>query len=284
MFIPTLFQGLRPASSALLQCVLLNVMLFVIASLPAFQTPTFAHVGALITANLVLNGVLLWNAYKPRESLSGPSIISCLNSSIPRSNTSYQLVDLVDELEQLASISRRHGLVALERVLANHEVSHPFLEYGLLMAIEHKSKDALLTSLHVHETTLLQEAQQRILVLQQAFKPMMPLATAINAVGVLISLNISLDVSVLNALFLNTLMAWGMVYTILQPMVNRFIAAEKDEAKARQLIRLGVLSLWEQEHPNALRQRLNSYITPSQRIKHESTAWNAEEAPVPVQH
>lgn len=267
MLIASLMHGLRPATLLLVQIALFNAGLCILATLPLVHQAGFAHGGVLLAGTLVLSSITLWNALKPQACLQGKAALWCLNDVATAEENVYQTVDLLNELEQLATVARRHGVVALERVLASRGVSHPFLEYSLLQAIEHKTRESLQVALHVQEEALLQESRLCVETIQGVVQPIMPVATALNALGVLVSLNAGLETAVLNSLFLVSLFGWAMVSVMLNPAFKRYIKGQANETKARHLIRLGVLSVWEQEHPSVLRQRLNNHLAPSQRLE-----------------
>lgn len=178
----------------------------------------------------------------------------------------YQAPDLtgyVTELTELARLSRREGLLALDRRLA--ETEDEFLAFGLEMAVDGIDADEI-TSLM--RSRMKMEMQQRLFG-NKFFNSAGTYAPAFGMVGTLIGL-IQMLQNLSDPSAIGGSMAVAMITTfygallanlVFLPFAAKMKTQAMDVAKARELVLTGVLGIVQGESPSMIEKRLLLFIT-----------------------
>ncbi len=189
----------------------------------------------------------------------------------------YQAPDLrgyVTELTELARLSRREGLLALDRRLA--DTKDEFLAFGLEMAVDGIDADEI-TSLM--RSRMKMESQQRLFG-NKFFNAAGTYAPAFGMVGTLIGL-IQMLQNLSDPSAIGGSMAVAMITTfygallanlIFLPFAAKMKTQAMDIAKARELVMTGVLGIVRGESPSMIEKRLMLFLA-------DSDAKPADDAP-----
>jgi chemotaxis protein MotA len=184
----------------------------------------------------------------------------------------------IERFVKLAAIARRDGLLALEKATAG--TRDPFLRRGLDLVIDNTPKEKLEEVLHIE----MQASSERHSIGKKIFDQLGVMLPSFGMVGTLIGL-----IQMLHELDdpskIGAGMAVAMVTTfygalganmVFLPIAGKLEAHKKEEAKVRELIVRGLVSLLEGESPREVETKLNAYLSPKARATAQSAAKGAE--------
>jgi chemotaxis protein MotA len=170
-------------------------------------------------------------------------------------------------ISQLAALSRRDGLLALEKELP--QISDPFLTRGLEMVIDGTPKEKLEEAL----TTELSCIQERHATGKKIFEQLGASLPAFGMVGTLIGL-IQMLGQLDDPSKIGAGMAVAMVTTfygafvanmLYLPMAGKLENRSKEETLVREIMIRGLVALVEGEAPRTIEARLQAYLAPKLR-------------------
>ncbi len=173
----------------------------------------------------------------------------------------------VQQLLQLADTARRESLVALEKV----SVSDPFMARGVQLVAD-GAEESIVRSVMEAE---IQSMLKRHRIGYNVFKGMGTFAPAFGMIGTLIGLVRMLqnldDPSAIGPAMAVALLTtfYGAVLSnvFFLPMANKLSERSAEEAHHMEITMEGVLSILNGDHPNILKEKLASYLSPGQREK-----------------
>ena len=171
----------------------------------------------------------------------------------------------IRQIVQLAETARKESLVALEKA----NVQDPFLQRGILLVAD-GTEEALVRSVMDFEITAM---KKRHLQGQNVFKGMGTFAPAFGMIGTLIGLvamlqNLSDPSAIGPAMaiaLLTTLYGAVLANAVFLPLANKLGERSNEEVAYMEITMEGVISILNGEHPNIVKEKLNSFIPPSQR-------------------
>lgn len=174
---------------------------------------------------------------------------------------------MIRRLSELAGISRREGMLAVERRIPT--LDDPFLERGLEMVADGNSREKVEEVLGIE----LRCIQERHLTGKRVFEFLGASLPAFGMVGTLIGL-----IQMLHGLDdparIGSGMAVAMVTTfygalvanlVYLPLAGKIDARSREEALLRELQIHGLVSLLEGESPRRLEAKLKSFLAPTAR-------------------
>jgi chemotaxis protein MotA len=188
----------------------------------------------------------------------------------------------IERFVKLAAVARRDGLLALEKATAG--TRDMFLRRGLDLVIDNTPKEKLEEVLHIE----MQASSDRHATGKKIFDQLGAMFPSFGMVGTLVGL-----IQMLHELDdpskIGAGMAVAMVTTfygafganmVFLPIAGKLEAHRKEEAKVRELIVHGLVSLLEGESPREVENKLNAYLAPKLRTKAAGGGKGAETSPV----
>lgn len=170
-------------------------------------------------------------------------------------------LQVLNQLEALAQLSRQHGLIALEETLNFPEsYSHPHLHACLGVALEASQAQALHEWMQTRSRSTLNSFDEALETFGQLGRRLTPVACALNVLCVLLALKGLFSVEMALNSFLWTAGAYGLNRSIWAPTLAQLRQAREEEACQHRMIHQGVLAIWKQQHPQAIRQSLEAYV------------------------
>ncbi|KAF1074740.1 motility protein A [Halodesulfovibrio sp. MK-HDV] len=174
-------------------------------------------------------------------------------------------MDSIDIVIDLAERARKESLVSLEKVSIDNE----FLKRGVLLVAD-GTEESLIRSVMEIDVDIMKKRHRTG---QEVFKGMGNMAPAFGMIGTLIGL-----VRMLQALddpssigpamavaLLTTFYGAILANCIFLPLAKKLEERSNEEAMNMELMTEGVLSILNGEHPNIVREKLNSFLPPSKR-------------------
>jgi chemotaxis protein MotA len=184
-----------------------------------------------------------------------------------------QNIPTVEELIPLfvdwANIARREGLLALEAKL--EEINDSFLRNGLSMVIDGQTQEFIRDVMTEEIEAMEERHEANASIFSQAgtYAPTLGVLGAV--IGLIAALgnieNISELGKAISAAFVATLLGIFTGYVLWHPFANKLRRKSKEEAKIRQIMIEGVLSILEGQAPRTIEQKLASYLPKSERQK-----------------
>ncbi|QXJ39442.1 Chemotaxis protein PomA [Parageobacillus caldoxylosilyticus] len=184
-----------------------------------------------------------------------------------------QNIPTVEELIPLfvdwANIARREGLLALEAKL--DEIDDPFLRNGLSMVIDGQTQDFIRDVMTEEIEAMEERHEANASIFSQAgtYAPTLGVLGAV--IGLIAALgnieHISEIGKAISAAFVATLLGIFTGYVLWHPFANKLRRKSREEAKIRQIMIEGVLSILEGQAPRTIEQKLASYLSEGERRK-----------------
>ncbi|ANS76059.1 flagellar motor protein MotA [Paenibacillus yonginensis] len=168
---------------------------------------------------------------------------------------------LIEDISNMASISRRSGLLALERQGEAH--TDPFLREGVQLVVDGTDqplvKEIMELEIDAHESRW--EGFAKIFEAAGGYAPTMGIiGTVMGLIHVLGSLQEPTDLGPSIALaFTATLYGVASANLIFLPIASKIKSRSEEEVQRMEMITLGVLSLQNGDHPLLLRKKLESF-------------------------
>jgi chemotaxis protein MotA len=169
----------------------------------------------------------------------------------------------------LAEISRRQGILALDRVLPQLE-TEPFLQRAMAMAVDGANPEQIATVLNTEIEATTERLTRSANVLRRAAEvaPAMGLiGTLIGLIKMLANLNDPSSIGPAMAVALLTTFYGAVIaYMVFAPIAAKLDRNATDERLVQQLYTAGATSIARQENPRQLETLLNTVLPPSQRL------------------
>lgn len=174
-------------------------------------------------------------------------------------------VDNIKQIIQLAETARKESLVALEKA----NVSDPFLQRGILLVAD-GTEESLVRSVMDFEISAMKKRHTQG---QNVFKGMGTYAPAFGMIGTLIGLvgmlqNLS-DPSAIGpsmaVALLTTFYGAVLANVVFMPIANKLAERSIEEVSYMEVTMEGVIAILNGEHPNIVKEKLNSFLPPQQR-------------------
>ncbi len=184
-------------------------------------------------------------------------------------NKQEDLPSLIRELIEFATISRKDGLLALQKPL--QEVHDPFLKKALQLVIDGTQEKALREMLEVEiETT--EHTHENYAKYLEACGGYAPTVGILGAVLGLIHVmeNLS-DPSALGGgiatAFVATVYGVGSANLLFLPAAGKLKIMKDEHGKMMTIIVEAIVAIQQGENPTQLKERLKGYLTPAQKVK-----------------
>ncbi len=166
----------------------------------------------------------------------------------------------IRQIVQLAETARKESLVALEKA----NVSDPFLHRGILLVAD-GTEEALVRSVMDFEISAM---KRRHVQGQNVFKGMGTYAPAFGMIGTLIGLvrmlqNLDDPSSIGPAMavaLLTTFYGAVLANVVFLPIANKLGERSQEELSYMEITMEGVISILNGEHPNIVKEKLNSFL------------------------
>lgn len=178
-------------------------------------------------------------------------------------------VELIKMFSSWADLARREGLLALES--KTNEIDDPFLKNGLTLAIDGQNADYIRDVL-TEEVEAMEErhhAGAHIFTQAGTYAPTLGVLGAV--VGLVAALKDMTDIEKLghaiSAAFIATLLGIFTGYVLWHPFANKLKRKSAIEAKQKNMMIEGILSVLEGEAPRVIEQKLASFLTKDERAK-----------------
>jgi chemotaxis protein MotA len=174
------------------------------------------------------------------------------------------LAELISYFKNLTIVSRKEGLLTLEKEVSNAETIDPFIAKGLAMAVDgtepHKVREIMENQIYL--TFERHKSGFAIFEAAGGFAPTMGIiGTVTGLVHVLGNLE---DPSALGpkiaVAFIATLYGIGTANLIWLPIANRLKALNKKENFEKEMIMEAIISIQEGTNPNTLEEKLNGFL------------------------
>lgn len=179
----------------------------------------------------------------------------------------WNVDDIIDQMVGLSRVARSQGILALED--AEKSVQNPFLKRGLQLAVD-GNEEGLIRFVMSTDVSF---TQQRHALGKNVFKQMGAMAPAFGMIGTLIGLvrmlrsmddpaNIGPAMAVA---LLTTFYGALLANLVFLPIANKLDFKSKEEVLAKQIIIEGIISILQGANPKVLKDKLESFLPPSQR-------------------
>lgn len=173
----------------------------------------------------------------------------------------------IDTLVSLAELARREGLLALEQRV--HEVKDPFIVLGIQMAVDGTRPEIIEEVMRTEIESMAIRHSLGKSLLDQLGK----YGPAFGMIGTLLGLVIMLgNMSDPNAIgpgmavaLLTTLYGAILANAVCCPFAEKLNFLNKQELHAMEIVVKGVMAIQSGDNPRVIQQKLNMYLSPSQR-------------------
>ncbi|RFU67927.1 flagellar motor protein MotA [Peribacillus saganii] len=178
--------------------------------------------------------------------------------------------ELIKTFSEWAVIARKEGLLALEGIA--EQVENQFLKNGLNLAVEGQSADYIRDILSEEIDAMEERHQAGAAIFTQAgtYAPTLGVLGAV--VGLIAALGDMKNIDALgvaiSAAFVATLMGIYTGYVLWHPFANKLKRKSKQEARIKNMMIEGILSIIEGEAPRTIEQKLTSYLPAEDRKKY----------------
>lgn len=183
-----------------------------------------------------------------------------LRFAFTRTETEPQ--ELIDDIFNLASTTRRYGMLAIEKRAAAHP--NAFLREGLMMAIDGTDPELLrqILDLEMDSAEHKHDSYAKIFESAGGYAPTMGiLGTVMGLIHVLGNLTNPSNLGPSIALaFTATLYGVASANLIFLPIASKIRARSADELLYMELIAQGVLAIQAGENQHLIRKKLNSFL------------------------
>ena len=174
----------------------------------------------------------------------------------------------ISTVVDLSKLARREGILALERL--KNELDDPFLAKGIELAIDGLEPKAIMEML----STELEYTEERHKTGAEIFSTMGTFAPAMGMLGTLIGLVQMLmvmddpkSIGPAMAIALITTFYGSLLANLLfLPISSKLKLRSQEEARLRQLIIEGIMSIQFGDNPRIIEQKLNVFLAPAERL------------------
>ncbi|MDQ0271543.1 flagellar motor stator protein MotA [Cytobacillus purgationiresistens] len=184
-----------------------------------------------------------------------------------KEKTEMNPAELIRLFSDWAQLARKEGLLSLEARI--DEVEDQFLKNGLSLAVDGQSADYIRDVLNEEIDAMEERHQSGAQIFSQAgtYAPTLGVLGAV--IGLIAALGNMNDTDLLgeaiSAAFVATMMGIFTGYVLWHPFANKLKRKSKIEAKQKQIMIEGILSILEGEAPRVIEQKLASYLPGSER-------------------
>jgi chemotaxis protein MotA len=174
----------------------------------------------------------------------------------------------IDEIQKLAETARRESVFALEKV----PVDDPFLKKAVTLAADNRPPEVITAILKLEIDAMSERHKSGVAIMEGIASD----GPAFGMIGTLIGLVIMLQNLSGGAEQLGKAMAVAMLTTfygsclaniIGAPIANKLKVRSQSESTKMNIIVAGVLGIVAGENPRVIREKLDSFLSPSQRVK-----------------
>jgi chemotaxis protein MotA len=172
----------------------------------------------------------------------------------------------------MADKARREGLLSLEEEA--QKVDEPFARKGLMLMIDGTDPEALQSILEIdmdQEAGRLRE-QAEIWKVGSGFSPTLGVLGAVMGLITVLG-NLGGDVAELGhgiaVAFVATFYGVGLANVILLPISTKLTAISAEQRQVRDMILEGILSIQAGDNPRIVREKLQGFLAPSDRMPDE---------------
>ncbi len=182
-------------------------------------------------------------------------------------NSNSEEVKLIDQFVNLAKVTRKEGILAIDRELKN--IKDDFMRSGLEMAVDGTEPETIMTIMET-ELNYLKERHKRG---QQIFLSLGTYAPAFGMIGTLIGLITMLknldDPSTIGVgmavALITTFYGSLLANLVFLPIAGKLKNRSDKESDTKELIIEGVLAIQLGEHPRNISRKLLNFIPPKMR-------------------
>ncbi|GGG01185.1 motility protein A [Paenibacillus albidus] len=189
------------------------------------------------------------------------SIPSALHMAFGRNTDNIQ--EKAEELISMASITRREGVLTLEKRAEEHP--DPYTREGLMLIIDGTDPDQVrqILELEMDAKELKHDSYAKIFEAAGGYAPTMGIiGTVMGLISVLGSLtdpsNLGASIAVA---FTATLYGVASANLIFLPIASKIKSRSQSQLHSMEMLMVGILSLQNGDHPQLVRKKLNSFLT-----------------------
>lgn len=180
-----------------------------------------------------------------------------------------EIEELIPMFSEWAQIARREGLLALEAKVS--EIDDPFLSNGITMAVDGQNAEYIRDVL-TEEITAMEERHQagaNIFTQAGTYAPTLGvLGAVIGLIAALANMENTQELGyAISSAFVATLLGIFSGYVLWHPFANKLKRKSRQEAKIREIMIEGVLSVLEGQSPKIIEEKLLMYAPASERAK-----------------
>ena len=183
------------------------------------------------------------------------------------SNQTDDPQQLIDEIVNLATVSRKDGLLALEKI----KISEPFLEEGIQMLIDGSNPDVVKQSMSKNMRGILERnsASQKVWRSMGESSPAFGMiGTVVGLVAMMAKMDDPKAIGPAMALALLTTL-WGSVLAnvVFLPVADKLKYRSSNEQLKLTLCIDGVMAISAGQNPRVIASVLSAYLDPTQRVQ-----------------
>ena len=180
--------------------------------------------------------------------------------------------EMAEHLVEMADKARREGLLSLEEEA--QKVEEPFARKGLMLMIDGTDPEALQSIMEIdleQEASRLKE-QSEIWKVGSGFSPTLGVLGAVMGLITVLS-GLGGDVAALGhgiaVAFVATFYGVGLANVLLLPIHMKLNAIAAEEKQVREMILEGTLSIQAGDNPRIVREKLQGFLAPGNRLPDE---------------
>ncbi|MBT5773619.1 MAG: flagellar motor protein [Dehalococcoidia bacterium] len=179
---------------------------------------------------------------------------------------------MAEHLVSMADKARREGLLSLEEDARS--VTEPFARKGLMLMIDGTDPEALKSIMEIDmDQEAAREAEKaEIWKAGSGFAPTLGVLGAVMGLITVLG-NLGGDVAALGhgiaVAFVATFYGVGMANVLLLPVATKLSAISGEEMQVREMILEGVLSIQAGDNPRIVKEKLQGFLAPSDRMRDE---------------
>jgi chemotaxis protein MotA len=186
------------------------------------------------------------------------------NAFLQKDNSSY---DTIEQLVDIAEKARREGILAIEREL--DDVTDSFMRLGIQYAVDGTEPEVIRSILESELSGMEERHRQG----KKIFEAMGTLAPAFGMIGTLIGL-IQMLAALDDPSSIGAGMATALVTTlygsmaaniVFLPLAGKLEYKSREEARRKELIIEGILSIQSGDNPRIVREKLKTFLPPAER-------------------
>ncbi|WP_077624593.1 flagellar motor stator protein MotA [Sediminibacillus massiliensis] len=180
-----------------------------------------------------------------------------------------QTHEVIERFTEWADVVRKEGILSLEAHL--DDIEDTFLKSGIELSIDGQDSDYIRDVLQEKIEAMEQRHQKGARVFTQAgtYAPTLGVLGAV--IGLVAALGHMEDTDALgasiSAAFIATMFGIFSGYVLWHPFANKLKEKSKNEVQVKQIMIEGILSVTNGESPMIVKDKLSSYLSPSEQVK-----------------